>query len=168
MPASKGPNVHIIGAISTEGVLQMVKRRGSFRRDEASQWLQQLCSTLVGRGFDVTNVVIVHDNAPCHVGFVEALGGMESRPILLPLGPYSPALNPIENVWSKLKSAVKARNRPQVLNPPRLGLQRLEYLEGVIAEALDTITTTDCVNSIQHAHVFIQRAIALEDMPVGQ
>lgn len=48
------------------------------------------------RGVPLSEVVLICDNAPVHSRFEEAAEehGIE----LLPLGPYSPMLNPIENI----------------------------------------------------------------------
>lgn len=38
LPTSRGPNVHLIGAIGTSGVVQMDRRRGSFKADIANEY----------------------------------------------------------------------------------------------------------------------------------
>ena len=66
MPASKGPNIHIIGALSQNGLEYWGKRRGSYKKDEASNFVKRLIRTLVGNGLLLATIVIVCDNAPCH------------------------------------------------------------------------------------------------------
>ncbi|RLN20121.1 hypothetical protein BBJ28_00026789, partial [Nothophytophthora sp. Chile5] len=57
---------------------------------------------------DVSNVVVVLDNAPCHSRAEAVFEEPEcAEATLLRLEPYSPMLNPIENVFSAFKSAVK-------------------------------------------------------------
>ena len=52
--------------------------------------------------------MLVIDNAPCHRRTEDVFRDPEfSECHLLRLGPYSPMLNPIENVWSKIKSIAK-------------------------------------------------------------
>nr|CAI5837023.1 unnamed protein product [Callosobruchus analis] len=65
--------------------------------------------------------------------------GNEVEATLLRLGPYSPMLNPTENIWSKIKTYVKTHLRvPQVRG---IGIveQRLLYLEEIIDSAKETI-----------------------------
>ena len=55
---------------------------------------------------------------------------------------------------------------PEV-QPPRVGEQRLAYVQGLIGESLGLIIVQDIVNSCQHTQCFFQRALNLEDMEVG-
>ena len=50
MPASKGPNIHIIGAISQNGLEYWGKRRGSYKKEEASNFVKRLIRTLLRLG----------------------------------------------------------------------------------------------------------------------
>ena len=118
LPVSKGPNVHVIGAIINFKVVKWSRLRGTFRSQSAMDWLADilqhlpqgnnsaymcinaaLYSHLYSLGVDVNQVVLVCDNAPCHRKVqeleVDFLGLAVRR-----LGPCSPMLNPIENVWS--------------------------------------------------------------------
>ena len=70
--------------------------------------------------------VVVMDNLPAHKvqGVREALASVGAR--LVYLSPYSPDFNPIENLWSKLKShlrSVEARTREALHDAIRDGLQ---------------------------------------------
>ncbi|POM74901.1 Hypothetical protein PHPALM_8064 [Phytophthora palmivora] len=67
-------------------------------------------------------MVLVLDNAPCHC---RAEQGFEETEFLdatlLRLGPYSPMLNPIKNVFSTFKTAVKSfmtESRMEILSVP--------------------------------------------------
>ena len=55
---------------------------------------------------------------------------------------------------------------PQI-QPPRVGEQRMAYVQGLIVESMGLITAQDIVNSCQHAQGFFQRALNLEDKGVG-
>ena len=93
-PSSRGPNLHVIGAISCEGIVMMTKRRGAFRSDACKEWVVDLMRSWERRGKQLENLVLVCDNAPCHSHIQDVLTGTT----LLRLAPYSPALNPIETV----------------------------------------------------------------------
>ena len=76
-------------------------------------------------------------------------------------------LNPVETIWSKMKAVLKQGMRVPQVQPPRVGEQRLAYVQGLIDESMGLITVQDIVNSCQHALGFFQRALNLEDMEVG-
>jgi len=77
--------------------------------------------------------VVILDNLATHkvAGVKEAIEAVGARVEYLP--PYSPDLNPIENLWSKVKQFLKSRN-------PRT-LRRLFLAAGA---AFATITPADC------------------------
>ena len=76
-------------------------------------------------------------------------------------------LNPVETFWSKMKAVLKQRMRVPQVQPPRVGEQRLAYVQGLIVESMGLITAQDIVNSCQHAQGFFQCPLNLEDMKVG-
>jgi hypothetical protein len=117
----------------------MTRRRGAFKSDTSKAWLLEMLENLP-LGITVDSVVdVVCDNAPCHSKFEECVIEQPGLTICR-LGPYSPMLNPVETVWSKMKAVVKQRMRvPQVLRPG-VGEQRLQYGEALIDEAMDQIT----------------------------
>ena len=88
-----------------------------------------LCPTL--RAGDV----VIMDNLSPHKS-AETLGLIQDRGAhVLFLPPYSPDLNPIEKMWSKLKEflrSAEARSRPSLIE--------------AIASALETITAQDVIN----------------------
>jgi len=165
MPNSKGPNVHVIGAISAYQVIHMTRLRGAFTAEKANMWLLEMLQHLPPDVM-VDTVVVVCDNAPCHSRLMECVDVHHGLKILR-LGPYSRMLNPIENIWSKFKATVKQYMRLPEVCPPQLGEQRLAYVETLIDRALETITLRDVVNSCQHAQGQYPAALNLMDMDVG-
>lgn len=155
--------------MSTFGMELCVSRRGSFRHETANRFIHELLDAMLQRGVDLTTVVLVVDNAPCHSRIEQALTSYTRGPqaSLLRLSPYSPMLNPIENVWSKLKAVVKRENRVPVVQGRGVGEQRMVYLENIVNIAIATITVSDCANSIQHASSLYPLVINLQDMPSG-
>ena len=63
-------------------------------------------------------------------------------------------LNPVVTIWSKMKAVLKQRMRVPQVQPPRVGEQRLAYVQGLIVESMGLITAQDIVNSCQHAQGF--------------
>jgi transposase len=79
--------------------------------------------------------IVVMDNLPAHKGaairtMIEACGAS-----LLLLPPYSPDFNPIENAYAKFKSNLR-----------KAAARTVEALEGAIADASRTFTSTECTN----------------------
>lgn len=126
-PASRGPNVHLIGAISSSSVVWMERQRGSFDSQRAKQFIQTVINQWEALGNNANDLVIIFDNAPSHSKIEEAVQGTGA--IALRLGPYSPMLNPIENIWSKIKLEVKNNIRVPEVTPPGVTQQRIVYLE---------------------------------------
>ena len=58
-----------------------------------------------------------------------------------------------------MKAVLKQRMRVPQVQPPRVGEQRLAYVQGLIVESMGLITAQDIVNSCQHAQGFFQRAL---------
>ena len=84
--------------------------------------------------------VVVMDNLATHkvAGVREAIEAAGARVEYLP--PYSPDFNPIENLWSKVKQAIKSR-------APRNARQLLKAAFAAFA----AVTPTDCQGFFSHA-----------------
>ncbi len=83
--------------------------------------------------------IVILDNAKVHydeeaVAMIETVGAS-----IIYLPPYSPELNPIENIWSKVKNYLK-----------KITILDTEQLYQAIADALKTITPSDARNCFQH------------------
>ena len=117
-------------------------------------------------GISPETTVLVIDNAPCHSKLEEIVPRFPGF-IIQRLGPYSPMLNPIENVWSKMKSFVKNEMKVPNVIPPAIGEQRLAFVEALIDRAMCQVTNRDCANCCQHAQSFFNAVINGEDMQAG-
>ena len=84
--------------------------------------------------------VVILDNLSTHkvAGVLEAIDAAGARLEYLP--PYSPDFNPIENLWSKVKQALKSCD-------PRTARQLFK----AAGAAFDTVTTEDCHGFFLHA-----------------
>ena len=85
------------------------------------------------------NNVVILDNAKVHydedtIDMIENTGAG-----VMYLPPYSPELNPIENIWSKAKSYLK-----------KIPIFDKEHLYLAIADSLNIITSSDARNSFIH------------------
>ena len=165
LPSSRGPNLHVIGAISCEGIVMMTKKRGAFKSETCKDWIVDLLSAWERTGKQRSNLVLVCDNAPCHSRIDDVLSGGAT---LLRLAPYSPALNPIETVWSTLKTHVRRELRVPQVQGFGVGEQRLAYLEEVVQSSLNQLNDQICVRAVQHSTTFHADVMALNDLRVGQ
>lgn len=64
LPNSKGPNVHVIAAVSAYELVYWTRRRGAFSAEKANAWILEMLH--LPQGLSADDVVIVCDNAPCH------------------------------------------------------------------------------------------------------
>ena len=82
--------------------------------------------------------VVVMDNLSAHKvrGVAEAIHGVGAEILYLP--PYSPDLNPIEKLWSKIKSWVR-----------RASPRRLDELIPAIGDAFRQVERHECANYFQ-------------------
>ena len=109
------------------------------------------------------DIVVICDNAPCHSRYAlfctEAYIVVRLESVfeedefctssLLRLSPYSPMLNPIENLWSSMKSHVKTllRERLAAFMAPSpdgqtRGEFRIAYLEYIAKEVISGLLQT--------------------------
>ena len=84
--------------------------------------------------------VVVFDNLSSHLvsGVKAAIESAGAR--VFPLPPYSPDLNPIENVFSKLKTLVRKSK-----------LRTMEELWNKLGELCDVFSPQECLNYLRHA-----------------
>ena len=82
--------------------------------------------------------VVVMDNLSSHkaAGVREAIEAAGADLWYLP--PYSPDLNPIEKLWSKVKAWLR-----------RVGAKTIDALNNTIADALRDVLPTECLNYFQ-------------------
>ena len=168
---SRGANIHIIGGISSLGWMTYDVKRGSIKKPDAIEWMKFcLSAAMLKHGGPVALII---DNAPCHSRVEQSILEDERYKdcVLLRLSPYSPMFNPIEHVWSYMKSHVKRElcvKLTEILSsaPSHLSMteHRLRALEGLINEAALKVTPMLCVKCIASIQSKVAGALNLEDM----
>ena len=136
---ASGPAGHwkistIIGAVRLDGPLACATLDGPVNTEAFLAWVQvALCPALQ------TGDVVVMDNLSSHKspGVRTAIEAVGARLLYLPA--YSPDFNPIENMWSKVKEALRAA-----------AARTTEALGAAVAAALQTVTSTDCQGFYAH------------------
>lgn len=170
----RGVSITILGAMCERGIVNITLRRPTAvvskkkRKLEFAEsglnvvngrigtrtthYLQFLASTMdVLDQNDMKGRFLVMDNAPIHRSpeVQNLISSRGYRCIYLP--PYSPFLNPIEEMWSKIKFGVR-----------RNDLTDKDTLVPRIVEASREVTVADCEGWIRHAQSFFDRCLNME------
>ena len=161
----RGRNMTVITAISDQvGVLYYEVVWGGVTAEVFGDFLASLGAVLGDEA-----AVIIMDNAPAHRGAELADGRVRMLP------PYSPCLNPIENMFSVFKADLKQRlshvqgrldDRAAALAAGHRGLTswRSEILEDLAHQAMPAITAEKVSAAYRHSNSFLGACLAREDI----
>jgi len=127
MPDIRFERTSILSSIRANGEMVPFVFEGALNGELFKAYISQCLVPTLHKGD-----IVIMDNLTSHKvkGVVEPILAAGAQVIYLP--PYSPDLNPIEMMWSKIKAylrKVKARTK--------------EFLETAITEALNRVTTSD-------------------------
>lgn len=125
----------MIGAVRVDGPLACATLNGAVDTIAFTAWVHQdLCPQL--RAGDL----IVMDNLSAHKSPAIRKAIETTGATLTYLPPYSPDFNPIENMWSKVKEALRAA-----------AARTTEALAQAVAAAMAAVTAADCRGFFKHA-----------------
>lgn len=111
VPKNKEKNISLLAAlIPGRPVESFLIKRGSITSDDIVGWMNNDLFPLCKREFAGQPVVIVMDNAQCH-GLAVQQSITEHGYRFLKTVPYSPQTNPIERMFSQVKSFVSRRTK---------------------------------------------------------
>jgi len=134
VPRNYGASTSMISTMGCSGVQATMLIEGSVDTLVFNAYCEQVLRPTLRAGD-----VIVLDNLGAHrASRIEEIARSCGATVLW-LPPYSPDFSPIELMWSKVKAylkKVKARTQTE--------------LEKAIADALKTITASDCLNWFRH------------------
>jgi transposase len=113
-PLNTGKTTTILSSIRIDGSTVPVFLQGALNGELFKEYIEQHLAPTLHEGD-----IVVMDNLRCHKvsGIREAIEKVGAYVLYLP--PYSPDLNPIEEMWSKVKAflrKVKARSIPALLS----------------------------------------------------
>jgi transposase len=119
-----------VGALRLSGMTAPMVLDGPMHAVAFRAWIEQMLVPTLRPGD-----IIVMDNLPAHKvsGVREAIERAGARLRYLP--PYSPDFNPIEMIFAKLKAFLR-----------KAAARTIDDLWKAIADALDTLTPSDCTN----------------------
>lgn len=135
VPKNWGDNITLSAGLTVDGLIAPLRLVGSLDSDIFEAYVEQFVVPELRPGD-----VVVMDNLSAHKkASVRALITAAGAELVF-LPPYSPDLNPIEMVWSKVKAVLRT-----------LAARTFEALEDAIVVALRAITPNDAANCIRHA-----------------
>jgi transposase len=141
VPRNYGQSTSMIATLGVDGVEAPMLIEGSIDTLVFNAYCEQVLQPTLKTGD-----IIVLDNLGAHrASRIEEITASCGAQVLW-LPPYSPDFSPIELMWSKVKvylKKVKARTQTE--------------LEKAIAEALETITLSDCRNWFRHCGYEVTR-----------
>lgn len=134
VPLRVGTPVTLVGALTVNGLEAVMSLDGALNAASFAVYLEQVLGPTL-----VPGDVVVLDNLPVHkmAGMAQLVEARGARLLFLP--PYSPDFAPIEQAWSKLKTALRtatARSR--------------DALERALDQAVAWITSQDAQNWFDH------------------
>lgn len=134
VPRNYGQQTSIISALSLAGASATFTIESAVDTDIFNVYVESILGPTIEAGD-----VLILDNLSAHrASRIEAVAA-ERGAIVIWLAPYSPDFSPIELMWSKIKTALraaKARTR--------------EELERALVTALELVTPEDCLGWFQH------------------
>ena len=130
----------LVAALSAQGAIAPMVLDGPMDRVSFEAYIEQVLIPALAPGS-----IVVMDNLSAHKSPAIAEMIHAARAELWYLPPYSPDLNPIELMWSKVKTSLRrAKARTQ------------EALFDAIAEALEDVTPEQSHNFFSHSIVRMQ------------
>jgi transposase len=114
IPLNTGKTTTIVSSIRTDGTTVPMLLSGALNGEKFKVYIEQYLAPTLHHGD-----IVVMDNLRCHkvAGITQAIENVGAHVLFLP--PYSPDLNPIEQMWSKIKAflrKVKARSQELLLD----------------------------------------------------
>ena len=148
--AIRSKNISVACCISQDSVVYWKASECAYNRASFGEYMGELFQVLRER--NVGPSVFILDNVPFHHSetVVNTFRAWYHEVMFLP--PYSPELNPIEELFSKLKGIVK-----------RAESRNVEQLLESIGRAHEMVTRDDCQGYYNHMRSYVDRALNRED-----
>ena len=141
VPRNYGPQTSIISAISLSGADATMTVEGAVDTDTFNAYVEQVLRPTMRRGD-----VLVLDNLSAHRASRIEVVAAECGAQVLWLAPYSPDFSPIELMWSKIKTAMRAAKA-----------RTAEELNDALVAALELVTRADCFGWFSHCGYQVTR-----------
>jgi transposase len=129
-----GPQTSLISTLSLSGVEAVMTVEGAVETDVFNVYVEQVLGLTLKDG----DVLDVDNLSAHHAGRIEQVAAECGAEVIRP-APYSPDFSPIELMWSKIKTAMRAA---------KAGTR--EELEREFRAALELVTESDCSGWFRH------------------
>lgn len=170
IPIIRSANTTVCMAISKEEIILYQKKEGSFDSNSFRYFLRELIQNI--ERSNIQNCCLILDNSPIHKPeIVEAECSGKVHFMFLP--PYSPNLNPIENIFGIIKSYMRkilaTTKRDELVNTFNLPrgqktISRQQILDETFTMASSQITHEMLSNSYTHMTKYITLALEGKDI----
>ena len=123
VPDTRWKVVSMISALRVSGPVSSLMFKGTLNGELFVTWLRESLCPVLKNGD-----IVILDNLSCHkvAGVTELLSQVGARAEYLP--PYSPDLNPIEKMWSKVKAilrGLKVRREEEIFREAGYALSKV-------------------------------------------
>lgn len=134
LPYGHWKTTTFVGGLTLGGFVAPMVLDGPMTGDAFAAYVEQVLAREVRPGD-----LVVLDNLSAHktAGVRAAFARRGIAHLYLP--PYSPDLNPIENLWSKVKGKLRS-----------IGARTVETVHDAVGVAFATVTAADCVGFFRH------------------
>lgn len=130
-PLNTPLNTTILSSIRINGETSYTTYSGGTTKDKFVEYLKNILIPALHDG----DIIVMDNMRFHHVKEVsEIINNSEKHLTLLYLPPYSPDFNPIEMMWSKIKSVLRM-----------IKIRNFSMLQNAIKTAFSKITSSDCV-----------------------
>jgi transposase len=128
VPAGQWQSNTLLAAVRLDGVVAPMVLDGPVNGDSFAGYIEQSLVPELAAGD-----VVIMDNLPAHKSqrVTQAIEGAGCTLVYLP--PYSPDLNPIENMWSKVKASLR-----------QAAARTFDTVVDAVGAALLAVTPDDC------------------------
>jgi len=157
VPTQKGTNISLIAAMSSGGIIHKRVLKGSVNKDTFENFLQEV-GALVGSD---TAATFIFDNCRCHFQVQTCFSNHKTERI----PPYSPFLNPIEELFSNVKRSVRTHISENLEEICHLtGQAKDNWLFGKIENECNSISSESCDMWVKHRKTFYPECILMSDV----
>jgi transposase len=133
-PAGRYETLTLMSAVRLEGVVAPMLLDGPVNAETFAGYVEDCLLPALEPGD-----VLIMDNLPAHKGVRITRAVEDAGCTLVYLPPYSPDLNPIESMWSKVKASLR-----------ETAARTFDALVDGIKNALHAITLEDCEGYFEH------------------
>ena len=133
-PAGRYTTMTLMSAVRMDGVVAPMLLDGPVNAETFAGYVEACLVPALEPGD-----ILIMDNLPAHKSERITKAVEDAGCTLVYLPPYSPDLNPIENMWSKVKAILR-----------KTAARTFEALLDAVDEALRAITFEDCLGYFEH------------------